>query len=112
MGQRECWRGNVYDNVSNETYQMIAVLTNSTELLKCDEKYENEEGGWNMCKALEDIRLEGIEEGIKEGIKEGEGLLADLISRLFLDDRTEDAKLAARDEEATKRFYREYGMID
>lgn len=101
-----------YYNVSNETYQMIAVLTNSTELLKCDEKYENEEGGWNMCKALEDIRLEGIEEGIKEGIKEGEGLLADLISRLFLDDRTEDAKLAARDEEARKRFYREYGMID
>ena len=34
------------------------------------------------------------------------------MNRLFADDRTEDAKLAARDEEARKRFYREYGMID
>ena len=97
-----------YYNVSNETYQMIAGLTNSVELLKNDEKYINEQEGWDMCKALEDIRLEGIEEGIKEG----ESLFADLMNRLFADDRTEDAKLAARDQEARKKFYREYGLID
>lgn len=58
-----------YYNVSNETYEMIAVLTNSVELLVKDKRYENEEGGWNMCKALEDIRLEGIEQGIEQGIE-------------------------------------------
>lgn len=37
---------------------------------------------------------------------------AALISRLLADNRAEDLKLAAEDEEARKRFYREYGMID
>lgn len=39
-------------------------------------------------------------------------MLAALISRLLADNRAEDLKLAAEDEEARKRFYREYGMID
>ena len=35
-----------------------------------------------------------------------------VISSLFADGRTSDAELAAKDEEARKQFYREYGMID
>lgn len=55
---------------------------------------------------------DGIKEGIKEGIREGENLFAQLMSCLFSDNRTEDAKLAAQDEEARKRFYQEYGIIE
>lgn len=38
--------------------------------------------------------------------------VTELISRLFADNRTDDVKLAAKDEQARKQFYREYGMID
>lgn len=93
----------------------MAMYTNSTELVHAKE-YRGKDGKVDMCTAIrelmEDSRKEGIETGIKEGIKEGETLLAELISRLFADNRAEDAKLAAEDEMARKRFYREYGMSD
>lgn len=48
-----------YYNVSREACELLAAITHSKELLKFD-KFENEEnGGINMCKALEDIRTEG-----------------------------------------------------
>lgn len=34
------------------------------------------------------------------------------MSRLFSDNRTEDAKLAASDEAARRRLYKEYGLVD
>lgn len=49
---------------------------------------------------------------MNEGRAEGEGLLAALISKLFESGRMKDARRAAEDEEARKRFYREFGMID
>ena len=56
-----------YYNVSRKTCELIAVLTNSKELLK-PELYENiETGGVNMCKALEDMKLEKRQEGIQIG---------------------------------------------
>ena len=57
-------------------------------------------------------RAEGKAEGRAEGKAEGENLLGNLITKLFGAGRTSDAELAARDEEARKRFYKEFGMID
>ncbi len=48
----------------------IASITNSKELLKFQEMKEKEMGGIDVCKALEDLRLEGYEEGIEQGIKQ------------------------------------------
>lgn len=45
-----------------------------------------------------------------QGVAEGELLLAELMKCLLSDNRTEDAKLAASDEEARQRFYKEYGI--
>lgn len=38
--------------------------------------------------------------------------LGNLITKLFAAGRTSDAELAAKDEEARKKFYKEFGMID
>ena len=59
---------------------------------------------------LESERLVWI--GKIEGKIEGESLLADLITKLLADGRTSDVELAAKDEEARKRFYKEFGMIE
>ena len=53
-----------------------------------------------------------LNRGKAEGRIEGESLLAKLISRLLDDGRNKDVALAAKDEEARKQFYREYGMIE
>lgn len=45
-----------------------------------------------------------------QGKEEGELLLAELMKRLLSDNRTEDARLAASDEAARQRFYKEYGI--
>lgn len=50
------------------------------------------------------------QENVEKGIKQGQNMLAELIERLFADDRIEDARLAATDESARRRFYKEYGL--
>lgn len=62
------------------------------------------ERGVDMCN-LSDV----IEE---KGIEKGEALLGTLITKLFEAGRTSDAELAAKDEEARKKFYKEFGLID
>lgn len=58
-----------YYNVSEETCELIAVLTHSKELENVSDYKDEMTGGINMCKALEDIKREGIEEGMEKGIK-------------------------------------------
>lgn len=45
-----------------------------------------------------------------QGVVEGELLFAELTKRLLSDNRLEDVKLATEDEEARKKFYKEYGL--
>ena len=63
-------------------------------------------------QGIREGRSQGIREGRKQGIETGENLLANLMSCLFADNRIVDANLAANDEKARKRFYREYGLVD
>jgi len=55
-----------YYNVDNETYQMIAEMTNSEELLKYGEEHEEEEGK-DMCQAIKEMIEEGVEAGEARG---------------------------------------------
>ncbi len=60
-----------YRNLDRETMEVIAVMTNNRRLLEHPEEYENEEGGYNMCEALEGIKEDGRLEGIKQGEEYG-----------------------------------------
>ncbi len=71
--------------------------------------YIREEG---REEGLAEGRIVGLAEGRKEGREEGQNLLASLMTKLFAANRSADAELAAKDEEARKRFYREFGIID
>lgn len=53
---------------------------------------------------------QGEAKGRETGEIEGEKLMAALTECLLADNRVEDARLAARDEKARERFYREYGI--
>ena len=55
-------------------------------------------------------KIEGKTEGKAEGKAEGEQLLAELMECLLSENRLEDIKMAVKDEETRKRFYKEYGL--
>ena len=57
-----------YYNMSDESVELLATITRSKELLKI-KKTDNNQGGNDMCKALEDIKQEGRESAIKDLIQ-------------------------------------------
>lgn len=57
-----------YSKIDSDTKDMLEVVAN----IKIPEEYRVVEEGkerYNMCKAFEDMRLEGFEEGIEKGIR-------------------------------------------
>ena len=58
-----------YYNMSNESVELLATITKSKELLKLERRDDSQFGGNDMCKALEDIKLEGRLEQLKDQIQ-------------------------------------------
>jgi flagellar biosynthesis/type III secretory pathway protein FliH len=63
-----------------------------------------------MKKGVKEGMQQGVKEGMKQGVKQGEKHLGALMQKLLADGRTEDARLAATDEEERGRLYRECGI--
>lgn len=107
--------------LENETYfsripkSAVDVIDACTNIRNIKEHLHFESNGAgeeeaDMCKALYEIEKHAERQGKKEGIKQGENRLGSLMEVLLADGRTEDARLAAVDETARKRFYQEYGI--
>ena len=113
------------ENAEESKNVLIAMLE---ELLKKEEsegkkqKLQNEYGVEmsieltrkveHMCNLSQVVLEHGEERGIKIGKIEGENKLGNLISKLIAAGRNDDVLKAASDEEARKKFYKEFGMID
>lgn len=68
----QLWERKEFAHIDRDTAKAIAVLTDSPEMLDNMDKYENsEEGGYNMCLAVEEMKRECREEGLREGMREG-----------------------------------------
>lgn len=87
----------------DEVLKLLSVMTGDYRYqdVLLDEKGKEVK---TMCDVID--RLEN------KGRLEGEQRLGRLICELLNAGRTEDAKKAASDEEARKKFYREFGIID
>ncbi|MCM1101641.1 MAG: hypothetical protein NC079_07910 [Clostridium sp.] len=70
-GDREAldalWQSEEYSNLSRDTVETIAVMTESTEILEKLDEYENVEGGYSMCQAVREMRQDWKAEGRTEG---------------------------------------------
>ncbi|MCM1220208.1 MAG: hypothetical protein NC251_13850 [Lachnoclostridium sp.] len=68
----ELWQKEEFAGLDRETIEAMAVLTDSTEILDRLEEYKNEEeGGYSMCLAVDEMRKEWKEEGIAGGMEKG-----------------------------------------
>ncbi len=65
------WEQEEFSHIDRDTAETIAVLTDSVEILNKLEDYENKEGGYSMCLAVDEMRKEWKAEGKAEGIAEG-----------------------------------------
>ena len=94
-------------NISDESVELMAVLTNSEKILDVD-RFRNEEGGIDMCKALEDIRQEGIGIGIEQGLEQGiRALIINNIQEGISKERTIKSlqKLFGLEQDAAEAYY-------
>ena len=64
-------KGTYFQNVDEETYQVIREFLHSEKILKKNIKKESGKETVDMCKALEDLYQEGVEQGIERGIEQG-----------------------------------------
>ena len=91
----------------DEVLKLLSVMSGDRkyESILCDA--ENRRVN-TMCEVAERL----VNRGRAEGKAEGEAMLASLIKMLLSAGRSEDVALAAENEEARKRFYKEFGIID
>lgn len=57
-----------FTELEEDAYDMISILTNSQDLMPDKQKYVNERGKVNMCKALEDMKESAKQEEREQSI--------------------------------------------
>lgn len=92
--------------LDEETFDLIAKLTKSEELLHMKEDIRGKDGEFVMCKALEDIKNEGK----IEGKAEGEECFAKLTKELLRDARADELLRATTDKSFRDKLYQEYAI--
>lgn len=94
-------------NIENETYELIAELTNSHKLMEClQNEKEAGRGGVNMANAIDEIYNDGVEWGLDKGIRQGrdegrgEGRSEGKMITLIMQSRKKQAKGKTAEEAA------------
>lgn len=64
-------RDKAYQQLSEDTFKLLSILLGEKSLILNKRRYgpDGKGGGYNMCKAFDDMRLEGIKIGENRGIK-------------------------------------------
>lgn len=108
-----------FEQLSEDAYDVIAVMAHSKELEDVKERYREKGGKINMCEAIrgmiEDGRLEGRREGKLEGRREGELKAKQIVARnMYLRGMSEEdtAGLCEEDIELVRQWFRKWRKQD
>ena len=108
-----------FEQLSEDAYDVIAVMAHSKELEDVKERYREKGGKINMCEAIrgmiEDGRLEGRREGKLEGRREGELKAKQIVVRnMYLRGMSEEdtAGLCEEDIELVRQWFRKWRKQD
>ncbi len=108
----------LYYQLIKQQFQHLDAMLKLLSVMTGDNRYEevlegdDMEGVKTMDVVLENLLKKGRMEGEVKGKAEGEAKLGKLVNLLLQDNRVEDVKMASADEEARKKFYKEFGIID
>ena len=99
-----------FERLEEDAYDVIAALTNSSELTALKEQYREEGSGINMCQAIREMIEDGRMEGRAQGEVVGENRINELNRRLLSDGRQNDLIRAVQDAKYQKELLREYKL--
>lgn len=83
-----------YQRLDEETVKAASVLLGDKRLMM--KQNQNEEGTYNMCKALEDLFEEGRQEGEREGLRSGIIAFLELFQEFGMNRETATERLAQK----------------
>lgn len=95
-----------FANVSEDTYDAIGVLTHSKQFLALKETSKNEKGGYNMCKAFDDMEKRGE----KRGEKRAKVKFMTLIQSMTEDGELENIPKLATDKVFYNQMLQKYAL--
>lgn len=98
-----------YHSMEEDAYDVVALYTNSTELVQA-KNYQRKDGKIDMCRAITELIEDGRAAGMAAGMETGADFFALLTLRLILDSRMDDLMRAIEDKEFRNTLYGEYGM--
>lgn len=96
-----------FGNLDYDSYEVVRVLLSSKMKLKEIPEEEYKKEGKDMCQALEDIYIEGVEEGISQG----EDKMGRLIKLLFMNSRVNEVDKVVNDKEYRQKLYEEFQIV-
>ncbi|MBO5069823.1 MAG: Rpn family recombination-promoting nuclease/putative transposase [Roseburia sp.] len=90
----------------DEVLKLLSVMTGDERYIELRDRKKGKVT--NMCEVIQHV----MDMGRTEGTREGENRLGQLITKLLEAGRNSDVEIVAKDEEARKRFYKEFGITD
>ena len=103
-------KGSYFRNVDEETYQAIREFLHSERILKGQIKKAEGKETVDMCKALEDLYNDGIEQGIEQGSIAGCKKVNRLNCILAEKKRIDDIIRASVDMEYQQKLFEEFAL--
>ena len=94
-----------FSAMSEEAYDFLGAMSRTKELKELKREIRNE-GGYDMCKAIDDMVQDGVREGRDIGIKEG----IVLAQKLIQDNRQEELLRSTTDPELQRKLMEEYAL--
>ncbi len=99
-----------FENMREDTYNLIGALGKMEQVQMLKENCRKEDGGFDMCKGMEDWLDEKMNEGMECGLEQGVDRVNRLIRHLVQDNRIQDLKRSAEDKEYQEQLMKEYGI--
>ena len=96
----------VFENLAEDTYNLLAVMARSPMLEELKDDVKNLKGGWNMCKALDDM----VKDGERRGKRLGKNQINKLNRLLLADNRQEELLRSVSDRKLQQKLLQEYAL--
>lgn len=100
----------IFENLAEDTYNLLAIMAKSSILETLKDDVKNLEGGWNMCKALDDMVKDGERRGERRGKRLGKDQINKLNRLLLADNRQEELLRSVSDRKFQQKLLQEYAL--
>ena len=108
----------VFSRLEEDTFDLLTVMSGIRAMKLIKREVENVGGGFDMCKAFDDMmrdskregRREGRREGKREGKREAEEQMSKLIQKLISAGRITDLQQASNNKKYRKKLMAELGI--